>query len=194
LQTEDYAREVIGAVEYNNPQRIDALVDLRMQRQEILVRKPAPQLHFIMDEAVIRRLVGGPPIARQQLRHLREISDYPNVTMRVVPFSVGMYPRLRVPYVLFEFPEPDDEDVLYLESPLGEYIVRENSPEERDKINPVHYLGIFWQLEQIAPADEFAPLVDDALSDVERVSAARPQEDLVGQADGTQVRRPAPAG
>lgn len=171
LQTEEYAREVITAVEYNNPQNIDALVDLRMQRQETLVRQPPPDLHFIVDEAVIRRMVGGPDVTRRQLRHLREVVDYANITLRIVPFSAGMYPRLRVPYVLFEFPDPEDEDVLFLENPLGEVIVRENAPGEKDKVDPVNYLGIFWQIEQIAPREESVAMVDAALANLERASA-----------------------
>src|SRR5205823_3110443 len=122
----------------------------------------------IVDEAVIRRMVGGPEVTRRQLRHLRDAVDYPNITIRVVPFSVGMYPRLRVPYILIEFPDPEDEDVLYLENPFGELIVRENSPEEKDRVDPVNYLGIFWQLEQIAPKENAKIMIDDALSQLER--------------------------
>jgi len=168
LQTEEYAREVITAVEYNNPQNIDALVDLRMQRQETIVRQPPPDLHFIVDEAVIRRTIGGADVTRRQLRHMREVAEYENVTLRIVPFSAGMYPRLRVPYVLFEFPDPEDEDVLFLENPLGEVIVRENAPGEKDKVDPVNYLGIFWQIEQIAPRDDAIGMLDEALADLER--------------------------
>ncbi len=168
LQTEEYARTVIEAAEPHNPERVDALVDLRMQRQEILGREPGPSLHFILDEAVIRRTVGGTNVARRQLRKLREAADYPNVTLRVVPFSLGVYPALRVPYVLFEFPDPEDEDVLYLENPFGEFIIRENSPEEKDKIYPVNYLGVFWQLEQLAPREEFPRFVDDVIASLER--------------------------
>jgi transcriptional regulator with XRE-family HTH domain len=183
LQTEEYAREVINAVEYNNPQRIDALVDLRIQRQEILVKQPAGEFHFIMDEAVIRRVVGGPNVARRQLRHIMEIAELPNVTIRVAPFTAGMYPRLRVPYVLFEFPDVEDEDVLYLENPLGEFIVRENSPEVKDRIDPVNYLGIFWQLEQIARREEFPEYMERAFGSLERVQA-RLQTDDESRASG----------
>ncbi|HEY0640437.1 MAG TPA: helix-turn-helix transcriptional regulator [Pseudonocardiaceae bacterium] len=184
LQTEEYARAVITAVETVNPQRVDALVDLRMQRQELMVKQPAPELHFIIDEAVIRRMVGGPHVARRQLRHLKDIADAPNVTLRVVPFEVGMYPRLRVPYVLFEFPDAEDEDVLYLENPLGEYLVRENSPEEKDKVDPVTYLGIFWQLEQLARREDFPRQVDDALRQMDQVSS-HVAERVISEAGGT---------
>ncbi|HSV68187.1 MAG TPA: helix-turn-helix transcriptional regulator [Mycobacteriales bacterium] len=168
LQTEEYAREIIGAIEDHQPQKVDALVDLRMQRQELLARQPAPDLHFILDEAVIRRAVGGVNVARRQLRHLRESAAQPNVTIRIVPFKLGVYPRLRVPYILFEFPDPEDEDVLYLENPMGDLIVRENSPEETDTLNPVSYLGYFWQIEQIAHRDDALAIIDDAIVRLEK--------------------------
>lgn len=173
LQTEEYARAVIEVLDADNPQRVDALVDLRAQRQEILTKDPATtSFHFIMDEAVIRRMIGGPGVVRRQLMHLREVAEYPNVTVRIVPFSAGMYPRLRVAYVLFEFPDDEDEDVLYVENPMGDYLIRENTPEDRGTSDPVHFLEVFWRLEQIAPRDVFAGLVDDALANVERASSA----------------------
>lgn len=173
LQTEDYARVVIETVEADSPQQVDALVDLRTQRQEILTKQPSStDFHFILDEAVIRRIVGGPGIARQQLRHLREVAEYPNVTIRVVPFAAGMYPCI-LPYVLFEFPDEEDEDVLYLENPIDkDYLIRESSPEgDEDTTDPVHYLGIFWQLEQLARKEDFAGIIDDALTGLERASS-----------------------
>jgi transcriptional regulator with XRE-family HTH domain len=188
LQTEEYAREIIRVVEVNQPNRVDALVDLRMQRQEIVTKDDPPELHFIMDEAVIRRMVGGYNVARRQLKHLLEVNEYPNVTMRVMPFRHGMYPKLRVPYVLFEFPEPEDEDVLYLENPLGADIIRENSPEERDQIGPVNYLGAFWQLEQIAHRENFRSTVESVVADLEREQSSPLQidrEDLAGALSDT---------
>ncbi len=152
LQTEEYARNVITA--FDGAQRTDALVDLRTQRQEVLTRENPPDTHFILDEAVISRIVGNPAVMRQQIRHLQESAEQPNITIRIMSFKLGMYPRLRVPYVIFEFPEPEDEDVMYIENPTGELFIRENSPEERSEMTPVNYLGVFWQLEQITSSDE----------------------------------------
>jgi transcriptional regulator with XRE-family HTH domain len=173
LQTEEYARAVIEILEADNPQRIDALVDLRIERQEILTRQPVTtSFHFILDEAVIHRAVGGPDIMEQQLCHLLEVASYPNVTIRVVPFSAGMYQRLLMPYVLFEFPDAADENVLYVENPSGEYLIREDAPEEAT--GPPQYLEIFWQLEQFARKEDFAGMVDDALAGLEKASPDRP--------------------
>ena len=87
LQTEEYARTVLSSlVEAENRHKVDSLVDLRIERQELLVRQPAPNLHFIMDEAVIRRVIGGRDVMRRQLRHLQELAEYPEITIRVIPF------------------------------------------------------------------------------------------------------------
>jgi hypothetical protein len=108
----------------------------------------------------------------QQLCHLLEVASYPNVTIRVVPFSAGMYQRLLMPYVLFEFPDAADENVLYVENPSGEYLIREDAPEEAT--GPPQYLEIFWQLEQFARKEDFAGMVDDALAGLEKASPDRP--------------------
>jgi hypothetical protein len=164
LQIEEYARTVISVVMADEPRRIDPLVDLRVQRQELLVREPPPSLHFIVDEAVIRRVVGGRDIMRRQLSHLQNLVEYPNITIRIAPFEQGYYPRMRAPYTLFEFAEPEDGDVLYIENPQGEYIIREDSPEEEVRDSTADYLAAFWKLEQIARREHTPGLLQDAIT------------------------------
>jgi len=170
LQTEEYAREILSVVEGDSQRKVDALVDLRMERQELLQSSDDPTtLHFILDEAVVCRHVGGAGVMRRQLQHLLDAAQRPNVTLRVMPFERGIYPRLRVPYVLFEFPEPADEDVLYLESPQGQMIIREGAQEEEQEgMTPVAYLGVFWQLEQSAHKEDAPRMIERALSRVAR--------------------------
>lgn len=167
LQTEEYARTVISLIFSHDPQKVDPLVDLRMQRQELLVREPPPSLHFIMDEAVIRRVAGEREVMRRQLRHLRDLVEYPNVTIRIMPFERGLYRRQWVPYQLFEFPNPEDGDILYVENPQGEYFVRESSPEEEDRESPIQYLEVFWELEQIARREDTPDILQDAITRLE---------------------------
>jgi transcriptional regulator with XRE-family HTH domain len=178
LQTEEYARTVISITEADNPQRIEPLVDLRTERQELLDRRPAVDLHFIMDEAVIRRMTGGRDVMLRQLHHLRRIvEDNPNVTARIMPFRRGMYSRQQVAYWLFEFPNPEDEYVLYVENPQqGEYIVRESSPEEPDRNSPVRYLEVFYGLEQIVSRKDTQDLLLDAINRIENEPNRPPNE------------------
>ncbi len=100
-----------------------------MRRQELLDRADPPLLFFILDEAVVRRLVGGKAVMRRQIRKLVEIADSPNVTIEVVPFSAGVHPGMKGPFVILEFPDAADDDVLYLESARGDLISRD-VPEE----------------------------------------------------------------
>lgn len=171
LQTEEYARAVISAVE--PPQKTDALVDLRVERQEILVRENPPDLHFVLDESVIRHLVGGADVMRRQLAQLRELAEQPHIHVRVIRFENGMYPRMRIPYVLFEFEAPEDEDVLYVENATGELLVRENLTAGNEQDGPVGFLQSFWQLEQLAPVEETPGILERALARVLDRAAVR---------------------
>jgi transcriptional regulator with XRE-family HTH domain len=161
LQTEEYAREVITAVE--PAQRVDGLVDLRIERQEILVRPSAPDLHFIIDESVIQHLVGGPEMMRRQLLQMKELAGQPHIHLRIIPFDKGIYPRMRIPYVIFEFEAPEDEDVLYIENATDELVIKENSPIETEN-GPVEYLQSFWRLEQLAEREAAIAVLDRAIS------------------------------
>jgi transcriptional regulator with XRE-family HTH domain len=127
LQTEEYARAVLEKV---NPQRtrdeVDALVGMRMRRQELINRADRPLLFFVLDEAVVRRQVGGPSVMQGLLRRLIEVSAEPNVTVEVVPFSVGFHLGTLGPFVIYEFPDDADDDTVYLESQQGEFINRDD--------------------------------------------------------------------
>lgn len=145
LQTEEYARAVIrqfaekptdgepedaNRAEGDGKTREDKLVEIRMERQAHLLDVPNPPLmFFILDEAVVRRQVGGRAAMTRQIRWLLELADRPYVTIEVVPFTEGAYPGLRGPFVVLEFPDAVDDDVLYLESPRGDLIRREE-PEQ----------------------------------------------------------------
>lgn len=120
LQTEAYARTVMSAVRRRQTARqIDRLVELRMQRQEVLTREDPLRLWLILNEPVIRRMVGGPEVMSHQLAHLFEASQWPNVTLQVLPLSSGVHPALSGPFCILEFPERSDPDVVYAEGVAG---------------------------------------------------------------------------
>jgi Domain of unknown function (DUF5753) len=100
-----------------------------MRRQELLDRADPPLLFFILDEAVVRRLVGGKAVMGRQVRRLMELADSPNMTIEIVPFSAGVHPGMKGPFVVLEFPDAADDDVLYLESARGD-LIRADGPEE----------------------------------------------------------------
>jgi transcriptional regulator with XRE-family HTH domain len=127
LQTEAYARVVSTAVRIRQtPDQIERLVALRMQRQEVVLRADPLQLWVILDEAVIRRTMGAPELMREQLSHLADASQWPNITLQVLPFSSGPHPCLNGPFAIIEFPERFDPDVVYTEGVAGQaYLERE---------------------------------------------------------------------
>jgi transcriptional regulator with XRE-family HTH domain len=168
LQTSEYAKEVVSATAATDTHRVEELIELRKRRQDMLEGDDEfPRFHFIIDEAVIHRVVGSPSVMRRQLNRLIGAADLDNVTLRIVPFRAGIYPASRVAYSLFEFPDPEtDPDMLYIEDPLGELIIQEDSPAELGRPTPARFLEIFFGLEQIARKEETRILLEGALSKI----------------------------
>ncbi|MET8051152.1 helix-turn-helix transcriptional regulator [Streptosporangium sp. NPDC005286] len=120
LQTEDYARALIrSACADASTSEIERRVALRMERRRLLWRPEPPTLWAIVDEAVLRRPVGGPEVLRAQLRHLMEIVELGHVTFQVMPFSVGAAAAVTGPATILRFPEGQLPDVVYLEQLTG---------------------------------------------------------------------------
>ncbi|MER7764630.1 helix-turn-helix transcriptional regulator [Streptomyces sp. NPDC097619] len=116
LQTPAYARAVTRAALGGLPEpKVDALVDVRMTRQAVLRADPPLELSAVLDEAVLRRQIGGPEVMEGQLRHLAEVSRLPQVSLQVLPFSVGGHLGLTGPFVIFSFPNIADLDVVVLD-------------------------------------------------------------------------------
>ncbi|WP_037853250.1 helix-turn-helix domain-containing protein [Streptomyces sp. NRRL S-340] len=92
LQTRAYAEAVHRASEVRCPEReVQHMVDIRMKRQELLDRAEPPRLWCVIDEAAIRRLVGGREVMREQLRHLLDVAERPYVTIQMLPFARGAH-------------------------------------------------------------------------------------------------------
>jgi transcriptional regulator with XRE-family HTH domain len=127
LQTEEYARAVTTTVHRKlATDEIERLVSLRMHRQDAMLRADPLELWLILDEAVVRRAVGGPELMHNQLTHLADASLWPNVTLQLLPFSSGPHPFLNGPFCIIEFPERYDPDVVYTENVAGQaYLERD---------------------------------------------------------------------
>ena len=116
LQTEDYARTVITAgIVGGDRDGVDRNVELLMARQPPLTSDDPPRLWAVLDEAALRRTVGGAGLMRLQLDHLLDLSRLPNVAIQVIPFGAGAHPAMGRPFVILAFPERADPDVVYLE-------------------------------------------------------------------------------
>ncbi|HUC22598.1 MAG TPA: helix-turn-helix transcriptional regulator [Streptosporangiaceae bacterium] len=174
LQTDEYAAAVLAVVRGSQePSRINKLIELRVARQErVFARQGELKLHYILDESVVRRAVGGAKTMRRQLAHLIELRDRADVSLRILPFSAGVYRSMRVPFVVLESSEPEDEAILYLEYPQGESLIREDGPPEEGGIPtdesaptaPPTYLQIFSELQELTSDEETADILQSALS------------------------------
>ncbi|WP_405014162.1 helix-turn-helix domain-containing protein [Kitasatospora sp. NBC_01539] len=116
LQAEDYARAVFAqsrpAV---SPEELERRVSLRMRRQTLLTEGQSPRLWAVIDEAALRRPVGGPAVMRSQVQHLIDMAQRPNVVVQVMPFRFGAHAGESGAFSILRFPEQDLADVVYLE-------------------------------------------------------------------------------
>jgi transcriptional regulator with XRE-family HTH domain len=130
-QTEDYARAILGASSFiRTPEQIERQVQVRMRRQQILSRadpKP-PVLWAILDEAVIRRVVGGRAIMRSQLERLSEVSGDRDVTLQILPFTAGAHAADYGSFALFDPSDPAFPVTASTDRPAGNLI--EDNPED----------------------------------------------------------------
>jgi transcriptional regulator with XRE-family HTH domain len=130
LQTEQYARAVFGAerpvgaaasaASLAGAEAVDRQVKLRMQRQQtLLTRTPAPVIVTVLGEGVLRRTVGRPGVLKAQVEHLCQLAGGGQVQIRVLPFAAGAHPAMAGPFRILDFDDPDDPDLVYLESHVG---------------------------------------------------------------------------
>ncbi|RCV52380.1 helix-turn-helix domain-containing protein [Marinitenerispora sediminis] len=120
VQIDQYARAVMTAAEPQaTHEDIERGVELRMKRRALLDRDDhIPDLSIVLDEAVLRRPVGGPKVLVAQLTHLSELAQRPSIDLRVLPYSVGAHASPSGGFSLFRMAEPYPE-VAYVETPKG---------------------------------------------------------------------------
>jgi Domain of unknown function (DUF5753)/Helix-turn-helix domain len=116
LQTEDYVRAVVGGAQLeDSPQEAERRVQLRLGRQSLLERPGAPRLWAVVDEAALRRPVGGGGVMRAQLERLVEATKLPNVTLQVLPLDAGAHPAMVGAFSVLRFGDQELPDVVYVE-------------------------------------------------------------------------------
>ncbi|MEU3853886.1 helix-turn-helix transcriptional regulator [Streptomyces sp. NPDC029554] len=129
LQTPAYTRAVVERGLPNAPAgEVERRVELRTHRARLLTRAEAPQLWAIIDESVLLRVLGSTDVMREQLAHLVEMAQRPNVTLQIVPLSVTNASAPAIPVTYLRFGGLDLPDVVYLE-----HIRSANFLEDRDE-------------------------------------------------------------
>jgi hypothetical protein len=148
FQTEDYARAVTRLGRKTAPEaEIERRVALRLTRQDLLSRPNPPRIWSVMDEAVLRRPVGGPAVMRAQFQHLIEVAEFPHVTLQVIPFASSGQAGESGSFTVLRFEERDLPDVVYLEQLTGASYLDQRPDVE-------HYLEVVDELssEALTPA------------------------------------------
>jgi len=119
LQTADYARAGHEATmpRLGNEQ-IELQIQAKLTRQSLLTQANPVAFRAVLDEAVLRRVVGGPRVMREQLDRLLEVARLPNVTLQIIPFTVGSHPGLESNFNILELPKPTPS-IVFVEGLVG---------------------------------------------------------------------------
>ncbi|MTE19517.1 helix-turn-helix domain-containing protein [Streptomyces sp. TRM43335] len=139
LQTQAYAEAVVaGALPEASAADVEKRVRVRLRRQDRIhdTRNPL-RLWAVIDEAALRRTVGGRQIMRDQLERLLELSQLPHVTVQVLPFAMGAHPGLNGQYAILEFPDAVDSTVVYLEGVTSDLYL--------EKAGDVHSYSVMYE-------------------------------------------------
>ena len=137
LQTEPYAREILRALKGDEADRnTEQQLELRMRRQAVLTKPESPQYVVVLDEPVVRRVVGDRQVIREQLQRLIEVSELPNVTLHLLPFSMGAHAAMDGEFTIFSYyNNPDvvyeDPDVVYVENIVGGGYIEDSTMTKR---------------------------------------------------------------
>jgi len=117
-QTEEYATAIIRELaDPDTPEDlIRTRIEIRLRRQDLLDQDSPPVMFCVLDEAAVRRMAGQRDVAPGQIARLIDLAGRPNVTLEIVPFSAGFHRGMLEPFLILEFPDPEDSDVLFSES------------------------------------------------------------------------------
>lgn len=148
LQTSRYAEQVIRVgLLAAPPGEVARRVQTRMTRQRLLTGGGSFQLSTILDESALRRQVGGPGVMAEQITHLIEMAERPNITVQILPFASGAHIAMTGSFTILRFPGPTESYVAYLENMTDELFI-ENEAEA------YHYSIAFDRLTELALGPE----------------------------------------
>lgn len=190
LQTGDYATGIIDGLLGGAEERRTRMVDARIERAEALIGPDGPRMEFIVDEAAARRAVGNEDGTRgfapiiEQLHHLQRYNTVgrrangesveedlnPNISVQIVPSSMGAYAAMRGPFEVLEFPGSDDEPMVFFEGPEGDEVVRD----DKDRIG--RYLDLFATLKKaVAGPEKTNAYLDTIITQLSDLPADKPE-------------------
>ncbi|WP_019632261.1 helix-turn-helix domain-containing protein [Actinomadura atramentaria] len=132
MQTDEYASAVIRAHRPSvTADELERLQSVRSTRQAVLTRRKPLEVWAVLDEAVLRRVVGGPAVMGEQLRHLLTVAAYPNVTLQVLPFEQGAHASMGTSFIHLQYSEAGSSDIIYIEALTSSQYLEEPDDIER---------------------------------------------------------------
>jgi Domain of unknown function (DUF5753) len=159
LQTEGYAAAIMRelADPGTSAELIRTRIEIRLTRQRLLEQATPPTLICVVDESAVQRLMGERNVAARQIDRLINLANRPNITIEIVPFSAGLHRGMLEPFNILEFSDPEDSDVLFLETSKDMIF----SHDEAGEIT-VGYREVFEELRRISlgPAGTLAYLTN----------------------------------
>ncbi|MEV0090806.1 helix-turn-helix transcriptional regulator [Streptomyces sp. NPDC050738] len=129
FQTSAYVRTLaVSDGMWENPDDIERVVEVRLRRQARLAGESPLRVHAVIWEAALRQEIGGPEVMREQLAHLLEVSEQPNVHVQVLPFRAGGHPCVGGAFNILSFADADAIDVVHVDT-MASTVWIENAPE-----------------------------------------------------------------
>jgi transcriptional regulator with XRE-family HTH domain len=156
LQTADYMRVLMQGAFHESSKDTERRIELRLARQALLTRPGGPRLWAIVDEAALRRPVGGPEVMRAQVARLLQATELPSVILQVLPLAVGAHPGMATAFTILRFPDEALPDVVYLEHLDGAMYL-----DKRESVD--HYYHIMELISARSVAPEETPEVLDKI-------------------------------
>jgi transcriptional regulator with XRE-family HTH domain len=142
-QTEPYARAVIrGVLPTASQKEVEHRVQARMERQALLTKEHPLRLWTIVDEAAIRREVGGREVMQGQARFLLQLMEEPHVTFQVIPFGKGAHAAMTGSFVHMDFPDRADPELVYVDTPAGDLFLESEAEIRRYKSTFEHLQAV----------------------------------------------------
>jgi len=152
LQTEPYIRALIEGSGRRRPRKLENEVSVRLIRQKRLTDEEHPlELVAIVDEAALHREIVEPEVMRAQLRHLVDMAALPTVTLQVLPFAVGAHSSLESAFIVLDFPDPDEQALLY-----QAYVTGALHIEDDEEVREAKLVFDLLRSEALSPADSVA--------------------------------------
>jgi transcriptional regulator with XRE-family HTH domain len=151
LQTEAYVRAIMSTAPAPATDEVERQIAVRMERQKRLTATDAPTLWAVLNEAVVRRPVGGAAVMRAQLAHLAQMCELPNVTIQVLHYAAGAHPAMHGAFKVMEFPDPADRDVVYIETQTGALYL-----EKKEDVRRYSLMIDYLRAQALGPAESLA--------------------------------------